>query len=197
MGQVFEGIDERLRGWLLAQPMFVVATAPAEGGHVNASPKGMAGTFTVLGETSVAYLDYTGSGAETIAHLRENGRITLMFNAFDGPPRIVRLQGTGRVVVPEDEEFAQLRPRFAKSRQIGQRSIIVVECDRIADSCGWSVPVMQYVADRDVLDLSQERRDEEYFATYWAAKNAESIDGLPALQIEPLRPSRRGPAGSA
>ncbi|MGI9155685.1 MAG: pyridoxamine 5'-phosphate oxidase family protein [Marmoricola sp.] len=125
MGKVFEHLDDRLRAWLLAQPMFVVATAPSQGGHVNASPKGMAGTFVVRGPTTVGYLDYTGSGAETIAHLQDNGRITLMLNAFSGPPRVVRLQG--RVVLLDDPEFAELRPAFSKQREIGQRAIVVVE----------------------------------------------------------------------
>jgi hypothetical protein len=186
MGKVFDHIDDRLHAWLVKQPMFVVATAPSEGGHVNASPKGMAGTFVVLGPTTVAYLDYTGSGAETIAHLRDNGRIVLMFNAFDGPPRIVRLQGQGRVVHLDDPAFAELRPRFSKPREIGQRAIVVVECDRIADSCGYSVPLMAYVADRDILDRAQERHDDDYYDEYWATRNAESIDGLPALP-QPLR----------
>jgi hypothetical protein len=181
MGKVYEGIDDRLRDWLLRQPMFVVATAPSEGGHVNASPKGMAGTFVVLDEHTVGYLDYTGSGAETIAHVRDNGRITLMFSAFEGPPKIVRLQGTGRVVTVDDPEFHELRPLFPKPREVGQRSIVLVTCDRIADSCGYSVPLMDFVGDRDVLDRSQERRDEAYYDRYWAERNATSIDGLPAL----------------
>ena len=181
MGKVFEQIDDRLHDWLTMQPMFVVATAPSVGGHVNASPKGMTGTFVVLGPTTVAYLDYTGSGAETIAHLRDNGRIALMFTAFEGPPRVVRLQGQGRVVHLDDLEFAELRPRFGKPREIGQRCIVVVECDRIADSCGYSVPLMDFVADRDILDRGQERRDQAYYDRYWATRNSTSIDGLPAL----------------
>lgn len=189
MGKVFEQIDGRLRSWLLDQPMFVVASAPNRGGHVNASPKGMAGTFVVLGPTTVAYLDYTGSGAETIAHLRDNGRIVLMFTAFEGPPKIVRLQGQGRVVHLEDPEFAGLRAHFSKPREIGQRAIIVVECDRIADSCGYSVPLMDFVADRDILDRAQERHDDAYYDTYWARRNAASIDGLPAVPRPARKPS--------
>ncbi len=181
MGKLYERIEGRLLQWLLAQPVFVVATAPSQGGHVNASPKGMAGTFVVLGPTTVAYLDYTGSGAETIAHLRDNGRITLMFTAFAGPPQIVRLQGTGRVLHVDTPEFDQLRPLFAKEREKGQRAIVVVECDRIADSCGFSVPFMDYVGDRDLLDRAQSRREDGYYERYWVEKNATSIDGLPAL----------------
>ncbi len=185
MGKVYDGIDDRLRTWLLAQPMFVVATAPSgDGGHINASPKGMGGTFAVLSDTRVGYLDYTGSGAETIAHLRENGRVTLMFSAFTGPPKIVRLYGRGRPVFPGDAQFADLRGCFAKSRDLGLRSIIVVDLDRVADSCGYAVPRMDFVADRDVLDRGQERRDEAYFRKYWRTTNAESIDGQPAMPAE-------------
>ncbi len=176
-------IGPKLREWLLAQPMFVVATAPSEGGHVNASPKGMAGTFVVLDPTTVAYLDYTGSGAETIAHLRQNGRIALMFTAFEGPPTIVRLQGRGRVVIAGEPEFDLLRPLFSKERELGQRSIIVVECDRIADSCGFSVPHMEFVAERDLLDRHAARRDQAHYDRYWVERNAVSIDGLPALPV--------------
>lgn len=182
MGKIYEAIDDRLGAFLLAQPVFFVGTAPLAGdGHVNVSPKGMGGTFAVLGDHQVGYLDYTGSGAETIAHIRENGRIVLMFCAFDGPPKIVRLHGHGRVIPLGEPEFAQLRPLFSKPREIGQRSIILVEIDRISDSCGYSVPLMDYRGDRDVLDRSHERRDEAYFEDYWQAKNMSSIDGLPAL----------------
>lgn len=182
MSKVFEEIDTKLGEWLLAQPMFFVSTAPLSAdGHVNLSPKGMAGTFAVLGPHSVAYLDYFGSGAETIAHLRENGRIVLMWCAFSGPPKIVRLHGTGRVVLPTDAEFASLRPAFAKEREKAVRSIIVVDVDRTSDSCGYSVPNLAFVSDRDVLDLRQEKRPAEYFDEYAKTKNAQSIDGLPAL----------------
>ncbi|MCW2757535.1 MAG: pyridoxamine 5-phosphate oxidase family protein [Nocardioidaceae bacterium] len=197
MGKTFERIDDKLGTWLLEQPMFVVATAPSDGGHVNASPKGMSGCFVVLDEHRVAYLDYVGSGAETIAHLRDNGRITLMFNAFSGPPRIVRLQGTGEVVLPDQSAFADLRTRFGKERELGQRSIIVVTCDRIADSCGYSVPLMDFVADRDILDLHAQKRDEDYFQTYVAERNAASIDGLPAVPTPVAVPGRPGQRGSA
>ena len=180
--EVFDGIDDRLRRWLLAQPMFVVATAPLSAdGHVNASPKGMAGTFAVLGQYRVAYLDYYGSGVETIAHLRENGRITLMFTAFSGRTSIVRLYGTGRVVLPDDAEFTELRGVFAKQRVTAQRAIIVVELDRVQESCGYSVPLLEFVADRTVLDLHQEKKGAAAYAEYPETKNARSIDGLPGL----------------
>lgn len=182
MATVYEAIDGTLRDWLLAQPVFFVGTAPlASDGHVNVSPKGMAGTFAVLGPHRVAYLDYFGSGIETVAHLRENGRIVVMCCAFTGPPKIVRLHGRGRVVLRDDPEFAELRSHFAKEREQGQRSIVVVDVDRIADSCGYSVPLLDYVADRDILDRSQSRRDPEYYEGYAVERNAASIDGLPGL----------------
>ncbi|HEX8767798.1 MAG TPA: pyridoxamine 5'-phosphate oxidase family protein, partial [Jatrophihabitans sp.] len=153
---VYDGIDSTLATWLTSQPVFFVGTAPLSGdGHVNVSPKGMAGTFVVFGQYRVGYLDYYGSGSETIAHLRENGRITLMFAAFDGRPKIVRLYGTGRIVLTQDAEFASLRPYFSKQRTLAQRAIVVVDLDRVSDSCGYAVPVMDFVADRTVLDLRQ------------------------------------------
>jgi hypothetical protein len=179
---VFEAIDAKLARWLLAQPVYFVGTAPlATDGHINLSPKGMAGTFAVLDEHQVGYLDYTGSGAETIAHLRENGRIVVMFCAFDGPPKIVRLHGRGRAVLVDDPEFAALRAHFSKAETMGQRSIIVVDVERVADSCGYAVPTLAYVADRNVLDKHHGRRDDNYHKRYWRERNAESIDGLPAI----------------
>ena len=162
--------------------MFFVASAPLSAdGHVNVSPKGMAGTFAVLDQYRVAYLDYFGSGGETIAHLRENGRITLMFAAFSGRPTIIRLYGRGRSVLADDPEFAELRGHFGKDRTVGQRSIIVVELDRVQDSCGYSVPFMEFVADREVLDLHQEKRGVGHLRGRGPRQNPESIDGLPAI----------------
>jgi hypothetical protein len=179
---VYAEIDDRLREWLLGQPVFFVATAPlATDGHVNVSPKGMAGTFAVLGARRVAYLDYFGSGAETIAHLRENGRIVVMCCAFAGPPKIVRLHGRGRVVLPGETEFPALRAAFGKTRDKGVRSVVVIDVERIADSCGYAVPLMDFAGDRDVLDRSQERRDAGYFEQSAVSRNGISIDGLPAL----------------
>lgn len=180
MGKVHEQIDERLAAWLTEQPMFVVATAPLAGdGLINASPKGGSGTFTVLGPRTVAYLDLTGSGVETIAHLRENGRIVMMFMAFEGRPQIVRLNGRGRAVLPDGPEFTELVQRFP--RHPGTRAVIVVDVDRIADSCGYAVPRMDYVADRDVLDLWSQKKGPEGIADYWAKHNTVSLDGLPGL----------------
>ncbi|QRN79763.1 MAG: pyridoxamine 5'-phosphate oxidase family protein [Nocardiopsis sp. BM-2018] len=182
MGKIHDSIEPRLERFLLDQPVFFVGTAPLDAdGHVNVSPKGMGGTFAVLDPHRVAYLDYTGSGTETIAHLRENGRVVLMFCAFEGPPNIVRLHGRGRAVLPADPEFAELRAHFTKERTLGQRSVIVVDVQRISDSCGWSVPLMDLRGDRDILDRAQERRDPQYFDDYWRERNAASIDGLPGV----------------
>jgi hypothetical protein len=179
---VYDGIDDKLAAWLTSQPVFFVATAPlARDGHVNVSPKGMAGTFAVFGPHRVGYLDYYGSGSETIAHLRENGRITLMFAAFTGRPTIVRLYGTGRILLTGDPEFAAWRPAFAKQRITAQRAIVLIDLDRVSDSCGYAVPLMDFVADRDVLDLRQEKKGPAVYREYPATKNAVSIDGLPAL----------------
>jgi hypothetical protein len=184
MATVLDEIDDKLRAWLLAQPVFFVGSAPLSAdGHVNVSPKGMGGTFAVLGPHQVAYLDYFGSGVETVAHLRENGRIVIMCCAFAGPPKIVRLHGRGRFVQPGDSDFAQLRGEFAKTREKGVRSIVVVDVERIADSCGYSVPQMEYAADRDILDRAQERRDDDYYANYAVTRNGTSIDGLPGIPV--------------
>jgi len=178
MGRVYDDLSDGIARFIDKQAMFFVATAPlgAEG-HVNVSPKGL-DTFRVVDAHRVAYLDLTGSGAETIAHLRENGRITVMFCAFDGPARIVRIYGRGRVLRTgaEFDEFAALFDEFH-----GTRSIIVVDVDRIADSCGYGVPEMSLVGDRSRLVEWAEDKTEADLEAYWAEKNAESIDALPAL----------------
>lgn len=180
MGKVYDGIAPRLGVWLMAQPMFVVATAPLDGdGLINVSPKGMAGTFVVVDEHTVAYLDLTGSGVETIAHLRQNGRIVLMFTAFDGRPTIVRLHGKGTVLLPGDRCFDALLPRF--SEHPGVRSIIVVAVQRVSDSCGYAVPRLAHIEDRNVLDLSNAKKGEAGLVDYRRQKNSHSLDGLPGL----------------
>ena len=179
--KVHENIDGRLREFILGQPMFFVATAAAEG-HVNVSPKGMTGTFAVLDPLRVAYLDYHGSGAETIAHLRADGRITVMFCAFQGPPTIVRLHGTGRAIPVTDPEFEAMMRHFpAPPDTHGARSVIDVQVHRVSDSCGYSVPLMTYEGDRDLLIRSHARRDDAALAQYRKVKNATSIDGLPVF----------------
>jgi hypothetical protein len=182
MGKTYDKLDKRLRGWIAAQNIFFVATAPKRSGsHVNLSPKGHADTFAVLDERTVAYLDLTGSGAETAAHLRDDGRITLMFCAFSGPPRILRLYGQGRLVLPGEQRWDEIAAWFPARR--GARAVVVVEVERIADSCGYAVPLYDYAGERDLLDRWAGRKDEAALAAYRAQRNRRSIDGLPALPI--------------
>jgi len=190
MGNVYDGIDERLSAWILRQPMFFVATAPLSAdGHVNVSPKGPIGTFRVLGPREVAYVDYVGSGAETIAHLRENGRIVMMICAFEGPPRILRLHGRGRVVTPDDAEYAALLARGFDdpAGPEARRAIIVATLTRVADSCGFGVPLMRHEGHRHHLPAWAASKlrsgGEEALTEYRRRNNRESIDGLPALDL--------------
>lgn len=183
MGKVYEAIKGRLASFVTEQPVFFVATAPSgDDGHVNLSPKGGSGMLAVIGPREVAYLDYSGSGVETIAHLRQNGRITVMLCAFSGPPKIVRLYGRGEPVFRSDSRYATYRNAFAADLpEAGLRSIIRVEVERIADSCGYAVPFMDYAGERTLLWDDQERKGPEKMAEYRARKNAESVDGLPGL----------------
>jgi hypothetical protein len=191
MGKVYAELNERLRKFIARQSMFFVATAPretaaGEGGHVNVSPKGYRDTFAVLGPHTVAYVDLTGSGAETIAHLQQNGRITIMFCSFGKQPKILRIYGRGRVVLPDSPDWPALAARFSLNGTRGanrrdRRAIIVVEADRIADSCGYAVPRMKVTEERDLLEQLAERKSDEELTAYRAEKNAVSIDGLPAL----------------
>ena len=179
MGKVYDGIDADLAAWLEASPLWFVATAPlAADGRVNVSPRGH-DTFSVLGSHRVGWVDYTGSGIETIAHLRENGRICLMFCSYDTRPRIVRLHGRGSVALPGDpayDEVVALHPAHPSTR-----AVVVVDVERVSDSCGFGVPVMEVVGERDLLRLGAERRGPEGLAAYRAEKNAVSIDGLPGF----------------
>jgi hypothetical protein len=179
MAKEFSGLDESLREFIDSQAMFFVATAPSEGGRINLSPKGYRDTFAVLDEHTVAYLDLFGSGAETIAHLRENGRITLMFCSFTRNSRILRLFGTGRVVRPDDAEFPGLLAHFG-DQHAGIRAAIVIDVQRIADACGYAVPYYELVDERPVLDKAHATATDEKFASL-AERNRHSIDGLPAL----------------
>jgi hypothetical protein len=186
LGRVYDVIDNAIGQWLAQQPVFFVATAPNDpDGHVNLSPKGAAGAFRALGPTTVAYVDLVGSGVETVAHLRQNGRIALMFCAFAGPPKIVRLHGQGRVVSQDDPEFAALLPAFSlddDTRALA-RGIVVVETTRISDSCGFVVPRMDLVSERDQLmrwgEQQRAKNGETWKNRYVAANNAHSVDGLP------------------
>lgn len=186
MAKVLDGISDSLATWLERQPVFFVATAPLSGdGHVNVSPKGTIGTFAVLDRNTVAYLDLTGSGAETLAHLRENGRITLMFCAFDGRPEIIRLWGKGTAVLPSAPSFTELAGSFPSHP--GIRSVIRVDVTRVSDSCGYAVPRMTLDSERDVLDLQNAKKGVAGLGAYRIEKNTTSIDGLPAWPAtEPL-----------
>jgi hypothetical protein len=189
MGKRFDAIDDHLERWIGAQSMYFVGTAPLAGdGHVNVSPKGSIDTLRVLDPLTVAYLDLVGSGAETIAHLRENGRIVIMLCAFRGPPRIVRLHGRGEVVAAADPGFAELAAgcAFAEPEQPqSRRAIIRVSVERIADSCGYGVPLMALEGRRPHQDAWAAKRirvgGDEALIEYQREKNAVSIDGLPAL----------------
>ena len=186
MSTVHEGIDGRLRAFVERQPVFFVATAPLTGGHVNVSPKGIGGTFVVVDEHTVAYLDITASGAETIAHLREpgNGRITLMFCSFDRTPNVVRLHGRGRVVSVYDDEYAGWAGLFEETR--GARAVVVVDVERVSDSCGYGLPLMEPVSERHLLPEHMERKGPEGLLDYRRLKNRTSIDGLPAFDDDPI-----------
>jgi len=176
MGKLYDSITPELSDWLMQQKVFFVATAPlAQSGHVNCSPKG-GDTFRVLSDHEVAYLDLTGSGIETAAHLQENRRIVIMFCAFDGPPKIVRLHGTGEVIYPQDPGFAQ--PLRAFTPHEGIRALIRVSVTRISDSCGHGVPLMKFQVRRDLIQKWSAAKGPGGLAEYRASKNRLSIDGL-------------------
>ncbi|MBV8214753.1 MAG: pyridoxamine 5'-phosphate oxidase family protein [Verrucomicrobia bacterium] len=177
MGKVHATIDEKLANWLSAQKVFFVATAPLSShGHINCSPKDGA-SFRILDEQTVVYLDLTGSGVETIAHLKENGRIVLMFCAMEGPPKIVRLHGQGEPIEPKHPDFESLRARFKDG--LGLRAFIRIRLTRISDSCGFGVPLYEFRGERSQLKEWAERKGEDSLAEYREAKNSRSIDGLP------------------
>ena len=201
VGKVYDGIDRKLEAWISEQPLFFVATAPlSEGGHVNVSPKGPAGAFRVLGPRRVAYIDVVGSGAETLAHLRENGRIVVMFCAFAGPPRIVRLHGKGTVAQIGAPCFEDLKAIFDLESlqrdgldEVDLRSVIEVDVSRVADSCGYGVPLMRFEGQRPQGRAWVENRLRTHGANalmdYSRELNAASIDGLPGIDPE-LLPQR-------
>ncbi len=179
MGKTYDVITPELAEWIGQQRMFFVATAPlAANGLLNCSPKGM-DAFRILGSREVAYLDLTGSGIETIAHLRENGRIVFTFCAFDGPPKIVRLHGVGSAIALGEPGYDALRSRFPEIS--GARAIVRAQVSRIGDSCGWGVPLYEFVAERDTLVRAAETKGPAGLAEYRARKNARSLDGLPGL----------------
>ncbi len=192
MARVYDEMDDRLAGWIAAQPLFFVGRAPLAGdGHVNISPKGPIGSLRVFGPRTVAYLDIVGSGAETIAHLRENGRIVVMLCAFEGPPRIVRLHGRGEVLLPGDASYDALLAQAAfdePSTPEGRRAIVRVDVARIADSCGYGVPLMSFEGLRPHAPLWAQKKlrtgGQAAIDDYVAQKNAHSLDGLPAIDAK-------------
>lgn len=180
MGKVYDALTEKHCKFIGEQHMFFVATAPLqEDGHINCSPKGLDDTFQIIDETHVAYLDLTGSGIETIAHVRENGRMTLMFCGFQGPPNILRLYGKGHIHLPHDARFEHLQERFPQLP--GVRAIIEMAITRVQDSCGFSVPFYQYEGQRKTLIKYAEKKGPINMAHYRTLKNRFSIDGLPGL----------------
>lgn len=190
MGKTYPGIEGRLVDFIHAQPVMFVGSAPLSAdGHVNVSPKGRKGTWRVLDPLTVAYLDFGGSHAETLAHVRENGRICLMWCAFEGPPTIVRVHGMGDLVLRDDPRFADLIAEFAGADGPGVRAIVVVSANLVTDTCGYAVPFMDYVEERDTHATFFGRKTDAEFAAYCESKefNGTSIDGMPALPL-PLPP---------
>jgi len=184
MAKVLPEIDHELAAWIAAQPLFFVATAPLSGeGHINLSPRGL-DTLRVLGPREVAFYDLTGSGNESAAHLAENGRITLMFCAFTGAPRILRLYGHGEVVRPGNAGWPELRHHFGRDLPPA-RQIIRIGVSRVQTSCGYGVPLMTLQGQREELGQWAERKGEEGLVDYQRRNNAISIDGLPAPGIVP------------
>lgn len=180
MGSQFAELNDDLRDFIAHQHVFFTATAPlAENGHINLSPKGL-DSLRVLGPRTVAYLDLTGSGIETVAHTRENGRITLLFCAFEGRPRILRLYGRARAIEREDPEWPQYSSLFPT--YTSARTVVVIELERIADSCGYGVPKYDYLGERTQLTDWADKKGAPAIAEYRAQKNRQSIDGLPGLR---------------
>jgi hypothetical protein len=182
MAKTHDNITPELQTFIRSQHLFFVATAPlSTDGHINLSPKGH-DVLRILSDRQVAYLDLTGSGNETSAHLLENGRITLMFCAFEGPPNIVRLYGTGRVVLPDTPEWDVLSPQFTPL--LGMRQIMVVDVERVQSSCGYAVPFFDYVGERETLQKYWDHKGEDGKVAYQQEKNRESIDCLPTHLAE-------------
>ena len=180
MAEEYTEINSKIQKWIDRQYMFFVSTAPLSGaGLVNCSPKGLDG-FRVLSPKRIGYLDVGGSGIETVAHLRENGRIVIMMCAFSGPPKIYRFYGKGSVVESQDAGFDDLLKKFPAVPY--PRNIIVVDIDRIIDSCGYGVPLYDYQKQRDSMENYFESKTPQDIAAYRAEKNRESLDGLPGLR---------------
>jgi len=199
MGQFFDEIPEFLISWIKKQQVFWVATAPLTAdGHVNVSPKGLEGTFHVVNSRRVWYEDFSGSGVETISHIRENGRITILFNAFEGAPRIVRIFGHGTSFEFGTPEYNDLIP--LETRQPGSRAVIMIDVHKVGSSCGYSVPVYEFKSHRTklmqwadkmegmTLDAEEQQKSPSGLRSYWVEWNKKSLDGLPGLLVAPDAP---------
>jgi hypothetical protein len=179
MGKIYDTISDEIAVWLRQQHVFFVATSPLDSnGHINCSPKG-GDSFRIINSKTVAYQDLTGSGIETVAHVRENSRIVIMFCAFEGPPKIIRLYGKGEVIDENSGEYRSMVNNF--SANVGARAIIRIKLTRVSDSCGYAVPLFNYAGDRDVLDKFAIAKGEAELRNYRKKKNVKSIDGLPGL----------------
>jgi hypothetical protein len=195
MGKVFDGIDDKLAAWIARQQMFFVGTAPSgDGGHVNVSPKGPIESLRIFAPKRIGYIDLIGSGSETVAHVRENGRIVIMLCSFEGPPRIVRVYGRGEVLQIGDPRFREAEAEFdldsVPAAVEAARGIVIVDVDRVADSCGYGVPLMRYEGRRPQqlawIDRKLKQGGRDALIEYAVEHNAASIDGLPALELETL-----------
>jgi hypothetical protein len=205
MGEPSDRIDPKLRKWIERQSLFFVGTAPlSKTGHVNVSPKGPIGSLRVLDPKTIAYLDVVGSGAETIAHVRENGRVVVMLCAFDGAPRIVRLHGRGEILLPSTKRYRELLARAGFDDGYipeARRAIVLVHLARVADSCGYGVPLMRFEGERTQMNAWGKKKlaknGPEALVAYQRDKNAESLDGLPAVDLKSAgRVSRTGSRGA-
>ena len=184
MGKEYTEIDEGLQRWMKRQHLFFISTAPLQGdGHINCSPKGMDG-LVVSGPKQLMYGDVGGSGIETVAHLKENGRVTIMMCAFDGPPKIIRFYGTGSVIEPHQAGFMGLAEQFIDLPSL--RNIIVIDADQIIDSCGFGVPMYDFRKQRDSFDNYLKDKDEAFLHNYRRERNATSLDGLPGLDVDQI-----------
>ncbi len=176
MAKFFDQLNESLTKFIGEQKMFFTASAPSGGGRVNLSPKGI-DTFRCLDEKTVAYLDLTGSGNETSAHVLENGRLTIMFCSFTENPLILRLYGRGEIIRPDDQKWNELHPKF--QFLAGERQIIMLQIDSLQTSCGFGVPIYEFGEERQQLIEWAEKKGEQGISEYWQQKNVKSIDGLP------------------
>jgi len=179
MGKEYTEFDERLQDWIRRQHVFFVSTAPsAADGLVNCSPKGL-DCLRVIGPREIAYVDTGGSGIETVAHIKENGRVTIMLCAFEGPPKIFRFYGHGHVLEPHDKGFEDMLAKFPEMP--AARNIIRVDVDRIIDSCGFGVPLYEYKKQRDSLGNYFSKQSKEDILKYRQDRNSESLEGMPGL----------------